>query len=298
MMSSQMLLNLNRNAHRMNNTHLQMSTGMKINKPSDDPVGITYALRYRGELASNEQYQKNVDGALSWLSFTDNMMNQAGNVLHRLKEITVNGSTGTNPQSALDSINKEVLQLKGQLIDIANSRLNGKYVFNGQKYDKIPYDFPANPDGTSDTTAAAGIVTDQGNVEYLVGENVQIGINVNGNDVFGSGNDNVFVLMDRISQALKAGKQDDVGAELVNIESSMNRILRMRAEVGAKTNRIELMEGRLGDLEMNLTKLQAKTEDADYGELIMRSKIQENIYNASLSAGAKIIQPSLVDFLR
>lgn len=298
MMSSQLMMNLNRNASRMNDTQLQMSTGRKINKPSDDPVGITYALRYRGELASNEQYQKNVDNAMSWLDFTDNMMDQAGSVLHRLKVLTVQGSTGTNPQAALDSISREVTQLKEQLADIANSRLNGKYVFNGQQYDKAPYDFPNKPDGSIDTSGAGSILTDTGAVEYLVGENVKIGINVTGNDAFGTGNDSVFVMMDRISQALSAGNQSAASAELANIEASMDRLLSMRADVGAKTNRVELIEGRLGDLDLNLNKLQAKTEDADYGELIMRSQIQENIYNASLSAGAKIIQPSLVDFLR
>lgn len=298
MMSSQLMLNLNRNASRMNETQLQMSTGQKLNKPSDDPVGITYSLRYRGELSSNEQYQKNVDSAVSWLDFSDNTMNQAGEVLNRLKSLVVQASSETNEQSGLDSINQEVIQLKQQLVDIANSKLNGKYVFNGQQYDKMPYDFPKNPDGSLDTTTAATINTDQGAVEYLVGENVKIGINVTGNDVFGSGNDNVFVMMDRISKALKDGKHDDVSAELTNIESSTNRLLSMRAEVGAKTNRVELMENRLGDLELNLTDLQSKTEDADYGELIVRSKIQENIYNASLSAGSKIIQPTLMDFLR
>ena len=75
-------------------------------------------------------------------------------------------------------------------------------------------------------------------------------------------------------------------------------MLAIRSELGAKTNRVDLMMGRLDDLNINLTDLQAKVEDADYAELAMKSKIQENIYNASLSAGAKIISPSLVHFLR
>ncbi|MNC79889.1 flagellar hook-associated protein FlgL [compost metagenome] len=58
------------------------------------------------------------------------------------------------------------------------------------------------------------------------------------------------------------------------------------------------MQDRLSDLNLNLTELQAKTEDANYEELIMNSKIQENIYNASLSVGAKIISSTLVDFIR
>ncbi|MBT2282021.1 flagellar hook-associated protein FlgL [Paenibacillus polymyxa] len=300
MLSSQLLLNLNRNAQQMNNTQTQLATGRKINKPSDDPVGITYSLRYRAELSSNEQYQKNVDSAVSWLEFNDTVLNQAGNVMQRLRELTVQASTGTNPQSALDSINEEVQQLKEQLVDISNSKLNGKYIFNGETYDIKPYDFPSNPDGSFDTTNAASVVTDKGKVNFIVGESVQLPINVDGNEVFGTGteDDNLFVVMNTIMKALSDGDQKELSNQLDNIDSRMDKMLAIRSEIGAKTNRVDLMMGRLDDLGINLTDLQSKVEDADYAELSIQSKIQENIYNASLSAGAKIISPSLVDFLR
>ncbi|WP_339305379.1 flagellar hook-associated protein FlgL [Paenibacillus sp. FSL R5-0519] len=300
MLSSQLLLNLNRNAQQMNNTQTQLATGRKINKPSDDPVGITYSLRYRAELSSNEQYQKNVDSAISWLEFNDTVMNQAGNVVQRLRELVVQGSTGTNPQSALDSINEEVKQLNEQLIDVSNSKLNGKYIFNGETYDVKPYEFPTNPDGSFDTSNAASIVTDKGKINFIVGESVQLPINVNGNEVFGTGmeEDNLFVTVNNIMKALTEGDTEALSKQLDNIDTRMNKMLAIRSELGAKTNRVDLMMGRLDDLNINLTDLQAKVEDADYAELAMKSKIQENIYNASLSAGAKIISPSLVDFLR
>ncbi len=284
----------------MNNTQTQLATGRKINKPSDDPVGITYSLRYRAELSSNEQYQKNVDSAVSWLEFNDTVLNQAGNVVQRLRELTVQASTGTNPQTALDSINEEVKQLKEQLIDISNSKLNGKYIFNGETYDVKPYDFPSNADGTLDTTNAASIVTDQGKINFIVGESVQLPINVSGNEVFGTATeqDNLFVIMNTVMQALQDGDQKELANQLDIMDSRMGKMLSIRSEIGAKTNRVDLMMGRLDDLGINLSDLQAKVEDADIAELSLKSKIQENIYNASLSVGAKIISPSLVDFLR
>lgn len=300
MMNSQLLLNLNRNAREMNNTQNQLATGRKLNRPSDDPVGITYSLRYRSELASNDQYTSNVDSALSWLDFNDTVLGQTGEVIQRLRELAVEASNDTNPQSAFDSIKQEVSQLKEQLIDIANSQLNGKYIFNGEAFYRKPYDFPKNADGTSDTTSLSSLTTDTGLINYSVGESVQMPINLTGTDIFGSGTDidNIFNIMDNISASLTSGDTTGVSAQLNNIDSRMEIILTARAELGAKTNRIELMQDRLSDLNTNLTELQSKTEDADYAGLIMNSKIQENIYNASLSAGSKIIQPSLVDFLR
>ncbi|MFF2018091.1 flagellar hook-associated protein FlgL [Paenibacillus sp. NPDC058177] len=298
MMSSQLMLNINRNARTMNDTQLQLSSGRKINKPSDDPVGITYSLRYRAELSSNEQYTKNVDTSLSWLDFNDTVLGQAGDVIQRLRELTVQASTGSNPQSALDSINEEVKQLKEQLVDISNSRLNGKYIFNGEKYDTKPYDFVKGADGTYDVSQA--ITTDTGYIQYIVGEGVQMPINISGNDVFGhtGDTDNLFSIINNIADGLKAGNITAVSNQLEEIDTRVEKILSARSEIGAKTNRVELMQERLSDLNTNLTDLQAKTEDADYEGLIMQSKIQENIYNASLSVGAKIISTTLVDFIR
>ncbi|WP_426333572.1 flagellar hook-associated protein FlgL [Paenibacillus silvae] len=300
MLSSNLILNLNRNAQQMNNTQTQLATGRKINKPSDDPVGITYSLRYRAELSSNEQYQKNVDSTISWLEFNDTVMDQTSSVVGRLRELTVQAATGTNPQEALDSINEEVKQLKAQLVDIANSKLNGKYIFNGETYDQKPYDFPLSSDGSFDTSGAASIITDSGKINFIVGESIQMPINVTGNEFFGNSteNDNLFVIFNTISQALTSGNLNELSNQLDTIDSRTDKMLAFRAEVGAKTNRVDLMQGRLSDLEVNLTDLQSKVEDADFAELSIKSKIQENIYNASLSTGAKIISQSLVDFLR
>lgn len=298
MMNSQLLLNLNRNARTMNDTQLQLSSGRKINKPSDDPVGITYSLRYRAELSSNEQYTKNVDSALSWLDYNDTVLGQAGDVVQKIRELTVKASTGTNPQSALDSINSEVMQLKEQLVDIANSTLNGKYIFNGEQYNTKPYDFAKGADGTYDVSKP--ITTDTGQIQFIVGEDVRMPISTTGNDVFGNTGDadNLFTIINNLSAGLKAGDFKAVSGQLDVIDTRMETILSARSEIGAKTNRVELMQDRLSDLNINLTDLQAKTEDADYEGLIMNSKIQENIYNASLSVGAKIISTTLVDFIR
>lgn len=300
MMSSTLMNNINRNAKQMNDTQIQMSTGMKINKPSDDPVGITYALRYRTELNSNEQYQSNVDSALSWLDYTDTVVSQTNEVLQRMRELTVKGSTGSNPQDALESIRLEVNQLKEQLIDIGNSQLNGKYILNGQTYNEKPYNFPRDANGISDTSGMTSGMIDTGEVSYTVGSGIQMAINVNGNEVMGSSEetDNVFAIADRLSQALADGDLESVSAELEQIDTRVEKLLAAQAGVGAKTNRVELMQNRLGDMEYNLTSLQAKTEDADYAELAIQSQIQENIYNATLSVGSKVISSSLVDFLR
>ncbi|KAF6621137.1 flagellar hook-associated protein FlgL [Paenibacillus sp. EKM102P] len=294
MMSMQTLNNLNRNYSNMNKMENQITTGRKLNKPSDDPVGVTYALRYRSELASNEQYSSNADAAVSWLDFTDSTMQQAGDVMKRLKELTVQASSETVPQSGLDAIKLEVDQLKEQMTNIGNSQIRGKYIFNGQKYDQAPYEL------TSTTTSYDQIDTDQGAVNYAIGDQSTFQVNTPGSEFFGASTDadNVFKVMDNLSAALTTGNYSAISVQSANIESRFTKMQASLSEVGARTNRVQLVQSRLDDRNLNLTTLQSKTEDADIASLMIQATSAQTIYEAALKSSAQIVQPSLMDFMR
>ncbi|MBO7747229.1 flagellar hook-associated protein FlgL [Paenibacillus sp. MWE-103] len=293
MTSSRLIQNLNSNMRKMAIQQDQISTGRKINKPSDDPVGLTYGLRYRSDLTANTQYQDNISSSLSWLDFYDTQMDQATQVLQRVNDLAVQAGTGTNTPDSLDAINKEIAELKNQMTDIANSSFNGKFVFGGQLFDEQPY-----PSGTDPKTVSA----DAGAVTYEIGQGITIDVNMTANQVFGDADpagttDNVFSMFDRLSGALQSSNYSAVTAEIDNVKSRMNKIISARSENGAKTNRTELMQNRMEEMNVGLTALQSKTEDADMDQLYIDSTVSQNIYQASLSVGAKIITPSLVNFL-
>ncbi|SFJ26778.1 flagellar hook-associated protein 3 FlgL [Paenibacillus sp. UNC496MF] len=293
MTSSRLIQNLNTNMRKMAIQQDQISTGRKINKPSDDPVGLTYGLRYRSDLTANTQYQDNISSSLSWLDFYDTQMDQATQVLQRVNDLAVQAGTGTNTPDSLDAINKEIAELKNQMTDIANSSFNGKFVFGGQLFDEKPY-----PSGTDPKTVSA----DAGAVTYEIGQGITIDVNMTANQVFGDADpagttDNVFSMFDRLSSALQSSNYSAVTAEIDDVKSRMNKIISARSENGAKTNRTELMQNRMEEMNVGLTALQSKTEDADMDQLYIDSTVSQNIYQASLSVGAKIITPSLVNFL-
>lgn len=293
MMSSTLLGNLNRNLYNMDNLEQQISSGRKINKPSDDPVGVTYALRYRSQLAGNEQFQRATDTAQSWLDETDSQMGSAGDVMTRLKELMVQSSTGTYSDSDMLSAANEVEQLKKQLVDIGNSKLGGKFIFNGQQYGSIPYPTAAGTDYSQ-------VQTDNTAVQYVIGENIQFQINTTGNDFFGMAGDadNVFAVMDRVVSAMKSGDSAGIGAEMGAVESRTNKMIAFRSEVGARTNRVELVNNRLLDQEMNTTTLLSKTEDLDVAEALIKATSAQTVYEAALKSSANIMNTSLIDFMR
>lgn len=297
--TTQLLRNINSNLKQSQSLQEKLSTGRELNRPSDDPVGITYSLRYRSDLSVNETYQSNVDTATSYLDFNDTLLSQVNDILKRVKDLAVQGSNETNPGVALGNIADEMSQLKEQLFEIGNSQFQGKYIFNGQFTDTKPF---------TSSTDALKAVTDSGKIDYNISSGVQLSVNLSGNEVFGypptgypgpkNEDDNIFNILDNMISNLRAGSSAGVSAQLPLLESRMDKVLSQQAEVGARVNRLELMESRLKDLSLNLETLQSKTEDADIEDLIIKSKVNDSVYQASLSVGAKVIQPSLVDFLR
>lgn len=291
MLNSQMLSSLSKNLGRMEKVQQQLSTGKMINKPSDDPVGLSYSMRYRSELTTNEQYQRNLDSAVSWLDYGDTTVGDSIDVLQRARELAVRGANGSNPQEALNGIAAEVEELTEQLREIANSKFNGKYVFNGQRTDQEPY-----PDVNSYQTASF----DQGKISFELSRGVNVDVNLNAGEIFGEAGDvnNAFEALNSLSTSLRNGDSAGVDQALGNLDSRLDQVLESWADLGARSNRVELIENRLKDGNTNIQSLLSKTEDIDMAAVITNLKTEENVYQASLSAGARIIRPSLIDFLR
>ncbi|MDA8212019.1 MAG: flagellar hook-associated protein FlgL [Clostridia bacterium] len=277
--------NLNSNMREMDKIQEQLSSGRRINRPSDDPVGLTYSLRLRTNLTENDQFQKNVSDGISWLEGTDGALNDANQALQRARELAVYGSNDTNNTESLAAMAKEVAKIREHIEGIANTEHGGRYLFAGTKTTTNPYQ-----NGTW-----------QGNTNltnYEIGPGITLSINVTGSEVFGDNVDSVFKVLADLETNLLAGNTAGVSAQIGKIDQWINKNVATRAEVGARINRLELTQARLEDGNLNFNTLLTKTESIDTAEVITQLKMEENVYRAALAAGARIIQPSLMDFLR
>ena len=286
MMVGNFLNNLNNNFKIMDKIQEQMSTGKRINRPSDDPVGVVSSLRLRTGLTEAEKYLSNVDDAKSWLDTTDTALGQAGDILQRVRELTVYGANDTLSQAARDALAKEVHQLREQVVQVANSTYDGRFIFGGFQTTTAPF-------------TGAGVYTgDTGTINYEIGVNVTMPVNITGDSAFINAVD-VFALLTNIENEIIAGNSTSLSnVRLGEIDQVMDNIQSLRSDVGAKTNMAELTRTRLEDTNLNLSALLSKNEDINTGEVITQLKMQENTYRTALAAGARIIQPTLMDFLR
>lgn len=295
MLINNMLSNLGTNLNRVSKNQSQLATGKKINLPSDEPIVASRALKLRTDVAEIQQFKRNVEDATSWMEITETTLEQIGEVIHRAKELAVQASNGTNTPEDMEKTKLEVEQLKIQMTHLANTTYSGRYIFSGFKTDKPLMD----EDGIFQMDIENGE-----QIFYEVGIGDDININVTGSDVFNSENKGIsgeksslIQVFDDFIAALESGDESNVGQLLGRIENESDNVLRVRAGVGARMNRLELTANRLDDDNINFTKLMSKNEDVDIAEAIMNLMNELNVYNSSLAVGAKVIQPSLVDFL-
>lgn len=284
MLSNNMLRNLTSSYSKMDTLMNQVSTGKKINRPSDDPVIAMKGMGYRTELKQIEQYKRNTSEVHNWMDNTDSALDKATQTMQKLRELAVQASNDTYDASERENIMNEVTQLKEHMMDIANTSVNGKYIFNGTDTETPP----VNEDGEFDPSSTSPVLID-------VSGGTKLQANVNPEDVFGN---DLFANIDSFIADLESNDQEAIEGNISSLQGGIDNIINARADLGARMNRLELVENRLSEQEIVATSTMAENEDVDYEKAITELITQESLHRAALSAGSKIIQPSLIDFLR
>ncbi|WP_411502696.1 flagellar hook-associated protein FlgL [Brevibacillus centrosporus] len=292
MLNSNMLRNLHKSMGTMDKLQQQLSSGSKINKPSDDPVIAARGMFYRSSLMENDQYKRNVDEAQSWMDMTDTTMDEMGSIMKRVKEILVYSGDGAVSPDDLKAMGSEVEELKKHMGTLANQQINGKYIFAGTDTNKPPYD------ATAKAGAGDFVSTNSSPINLEVSQGVFVTSNVNAQNIFNypDNANNMFTVLNNIIGALSSG--NSATQFQTAMDDQYNKLLSERASLGANVNRVELIAERLDSQEVNITGLMSKNEDADMAKVMTDLKTQESVHSAALGSGARIIQPTLLDFLR
>ncbi|SER65458.1 flagellar hook-associated protein FlgL [Psychrobacillus sp. OK032] len=291
MLSNNMLRNLSTSYNKMGKLQDQITTGKKVNRPSDDPVVAMKGIGYRTALDKVEQFQRNIGEVNNWLDSSDDALDKVGSAMHRANELAIQAANGTTTPEDQEKIKAELDQLRQHIQNIANTKVGDKYIFSGTKTTTPLYDTTIHGVSGFPTTSAdlANPTSFQKKVEIEVFDGINMKVNTNAIDLFKN--------IDQMFQKIKDGTID-FGSAIGEIDDQMNDLLTTRADIGARQNRVELMDDRLQSQSVIATKQMSENEDIDYEKAITEMITQESVHRAALSVGARIIQPSLVDFLR
>lgn len=284
MLSNNMLRNLSSSYERLSKYQDQIFTGKKVNRPSDDPVVVMKGISYRTDLSEVQQYKRNFSEAYNWIENSDAALDNAGKALQRIRELVVEASNDTYDTSQRQAISAEIKQLRDHLADVANTKFGDKYLFNGANTTKKPVDLQnGNYPSESQPTEP---------VEIELSKGIYLPVNVPGEKVFG---EQLFSDLKALTDDLDQGKNP--ASYLDQIDQHIDAINNARADLGARQNRLEMMESRVDNQEVIAKKVLSDNEDVDYEKAITDLTAQESVHRAALAVGARVLQPTLMDFL-
>ena len=284
--SNRMLAGLQSNLGKLTKLEGQLSSGKLISRPSDSPTGAVSAMRLRTDIRSVQQYNRNIDNGLGWLSTADATLTSSLTQLNRARDLVVQAaSTGAAGADSREAIAVELGQIRDSLIELSNTKFLDRPVFGGTTTGTVAFD------------ASGAYVGDAGTVERRVGENASVQVNLNGPDVYGTGSAQIFAVLTDLADKVRTAPET-LGAGLTSLDTGMKTMMSQLADVGARYNRMTVMQDTGNERLITLKSQLSDFEDIDLPSTIMEVQLQQTAYQAALAATAKVVQTSLIDFLR
>lgn len=323
----QLVKDLHQNTEKLFRLNSQISSGKRIDTPSEDPIGMSSVLIYRTELNSFTQYKKSIDYGTGWLNRVDSILQDTDDLLARAGELAVQAASSTATAQTRAGAAQEVRELRAMVLANANAKFGNKYLFGGTMTQTLPFldvnadqlgpdvatfgDLPAAP-----AEGDAAMVTDQNMLfVYKDGEwkpvyqgnnatfSMQIGkgnsaqINIPGSEVFINQQGDIFMSLLRLEQALRSDDAEGIGNELTSLENASTILSNNLAKVGAIVNKLEHTKQVIERSTVDTRSMVSTIEDLDYAEAITSLQNQQTIYEAALKSASMITSLSLVDFI-
>lgn len=336
MLANRYLQDTTRNLNNMQTIINQLTTGKSISRPSDNPYKVARSMQLNTKINANSQYNENIKDTLNWLDTTDEALEQAGNVLQRIRTLMVSSGNAAYGSEERTAISDEINERIGELGQILNGNFDGKYVFAGTKTSSKPISVDkdsngntilnfADQNGEKIYTDEFGNIVDKNGNELTglyktnaenqynminskfcteISSGVTLDYNINVTDLLivknPEGNTiNVMNLLSNINNNLNSEVDSTkvTNENLDDIDTVIDNLLRCRSEVGAKQNRMESAQTKNEDDSFNMTDILSKTEDIDFTEKTIEYSTAQTTYQAALQVSAQILPRTLLDYL-
>lgn len=292
------LRNLQTNLSAMSTLQAEMSSGKRIQVPSDDPSGTGQSLSLRATASQLSQYQRNGQDGDSWLTTVDTALTTALGYLRNARDLVVQSGDAGLGQTSRNALADQIDGLKAGLLTQANARYQGRNVFAGTS-DAAQAFTPTTSGGTTVYTWNGSAT---GSVDRKIGPSTSVRVDTDGSQAFGwtdpstGTQSTVFALMDQISAGLRSGTS--VTGTLNDIDSSMQSMLTAAASNGSRQKVLENTMSDVSSQQITIKGQLSNVEDVDMAATIMNLQMQQVAYQGALAAGARVLQPTLLDFLR
>jgi len=301
------LADVTRARERLAITQEQASSGLRINRPSDDPAGASAALLLRSGLDAIDQFMRNVSQARARVAVSESHVAEAVDVMIRARELAVTGANGIHDADSRRQIAREIETLHASLAATANSRFGGGFLFAGYAADAAPFAVAGSFGDAPPSSPTVGFVGDSNEIQIAIDHGVQVRAGFDGRRVFlgdadgdGSadpGHQDLFQVLADLRDALMNDDPVAVAGTLDRIDESLVQLGDERTAMGAVAGQLEQWDRQLAQRSEDLSRRLSETQDADAARVFSDLIQQETALQAGLQAMSQMIQPTLMDFL-
>jgi flagellar hook-associated protein 3 FlgL len=268
----------------------QMSTGMKINSPSDDAISYTRLQDLTSQQTKISQYQDNITTAQSMLDASETQFSSMTDVMSELRSLAVQAGNGTYDSDDLSSVAEQMQSLLDTLVDLSNATdSDGTYLFSGSNSDTAPI----SVDSSGNYTYAG----DDYQLGVIVSEGVTIDATDNLSDVFFSGGSNFFNDMADLIDSLSSS--DDVSTQvasmLTTIDDTAENLSSAVSSIGSRDNELDALNSAHEETLLYSENLSSTIGSMDYSEASIKSEELLTTIQATQSVISNVLGLSLFD---
>ena len=315
---------VNQQRFNLSEVQQQLSTGIKVATPSDDPGRAGTIAQFNSTLERISRHKERMGYATNILSQQENLLAQTNDLLVRARELATQGGNGTMSVEGRQQIADEVWQIRDNLVALANTTVQGRYIFHGARDDTPPFVEAgyANPATGSpseryiyDITAAGYDQTRSVNIT----DSLSVRINTPGNQIFS----NAIAAVERLGRALDGYDTlpaapalpdgtgnaftfpQDYDLQTADILEAMDLIETARStevgpersDIAGRVARIDLASGILDTVKVDTENARAAIRDTDVVEAASLFQNYQTSLEATLASGAQLTRLSLLDFI-
>ncbi len=270
----------------------EVATGKRVNVPSDDPAAAAELVQNLALSSQTDQYLQNTSSVEGLLQTADSALSSVVTALNQAIGLGVQGSTGTLSSSNRQAVVQQLQGVFAQVVQLANSSYEGSYIFAGTATTAPPYVLdPTQTDG----------VTYNGNtgvnsVDIANGRSIQV--NVPGTQVFQSPGGDVMGSLQQLITALQSGNTTASGTATTQLKTALDSLSQQRVFYGNAINQLTSNQSFLQQEKVNLQTQQNDLVGIDPAQAATNLSQAEMAYNSGLAAAAKVLPPSLMDYLK
>jgi flagellar hook-associated protein 3 FlgL len=266
-----------------------VSSGKRINHLSDDPVGLVQVLGLRSALSNMSQIQRNIGTGRTWLNGGETALESVKELISDAKVLGLQMANGTVSAAEREGAAEQVNGILEQIVSLANTQVNGQYVFSGTKTDVKPFEISY----TAEDPTGVDYLGNGNPFTIEIGKDMDVPVGHDGEAVFGDVFQNLIDLRD----ALKNNDVDGISRSIPKLDVDFGRVINTVSEIGAREVRLDVKEKIIADLNLSYEERKSELEDADMLEAISELRATETAYEAALSSSAQVMRMSLLDYL-